>query len=334
MSRFLAWFGWVWRDHAKLVIGCALACVFVTWIALLLGRWYVGGSELEGVLVGELAVVAIVLAVGLFNSERRNGAEALLLRTPGARVPLFFARLAFYATALAGVAVVASFGAARLTVLAKGDYIVRPWFLWPHYIAADLLVLAVAFGAVGALVSAWTQRVALAFVFGLVLPAVILFPWIYLGAARHDFYPFTRWGAIPLAAWPLLALALGALGVSWFVSRRWLNRPHRAVAWGSLVLLLGMGLAGLWTAQAFAAFDEVRADAPGFRMETFPIEYSGRMHARYDFLPLDSVALSSDGRRPAGVRPSARPTGASSRPAGRACATPRVVPRGWRWKRS
>lgn len=303
MSRFLAWFTWEWRDHAKLVIGCALGAVFLTWVALLLGRSAMGLPVLEGVLVGELALVALVLAAGLFGSERRHGAESLLLRTPGARLPLFLARLAFFGTALAAVALVVTFGAARLAVMEGGARSSLPsssvgWFLWPRYIAADALVLAVAMGCVGALVSAWTKRVALAFVLGVVLPALVLFPWIYLGAARGDFFPFYRLGAIPLAAWPLLVLALVALGFSWLLGRRRLNRPRRAPLYGTLVLLLGMGVAGAWTAQAFATFDEVRADAQGFRMENYPIRLRSQpsLHRMHSGLPLESVALSSDGR--------------------------------------
>ena len=302
MTRFIAWFRFEWRDHWKLVVASALATVFVAWLALLIGGRSVGPHELQGVLVGTLALVGVVLAAGLYSAERRHGAESLVLRTPGARTPLFLARLAFVVTALGSVAIVGAFGAARLGEWVHGGRLASllespRLFLWPDWIVADLFVLSLAVVGVTMVMSAWTRRVPLAFFLGVIVPAILVFPWIYLGAERGDFYPFWRYGAVPLAAWPLLVLAVIALGFSWFLGRRRMNRQGRAVLWGSLVFVLGVGLAGVWTAHAFASFDEVHPQHAGFRLERYVIE-RGFARRRYNpALPLDSTALSSDGKR-------------------------------------
>lgn len=323
MIRFLGWFRWEWREHWKLVAGGALGAVLFSWIALMIGGSGVGRGDLEVVLVVQLALLALILAAGLFSSERRHGAEAIVLRTPGARMPLFFARLAFFVTAWCAAAAVAAFGMARLAQMEKGRASLQPpelgAFLWPRWIVADFVVLALALGGIALLVSAWTRRVAIAFVVSLVVLAAVLFPWIRLGADRMDFFPFLRMGAVPLAAWPLLALALLALGASWLRGRRYVNRPWRAVGYGVLVLALGMGVVGAWSAKALADFDVVRADTAGFRMAGYVVGPHVPTHVRNpghpSFLPLDCVALAPDGktvwvqgyRRDAGTWPRPRP---------------------------
>ncbi len=319
MSRFLVWFRWEWREHWKLVVGCAAGAVFFSWIALVIGRSGMSRDDVEVVVLVQLALLALILAAGLYGSERRHAAEPIVLRTPGARVPLFLARLAFFATAWGGAAAAAAFGAARVAQMESGRASLQPpelgTFLWPRWYAADFVSLALALGAIALLVSVWTRRVAVALVVSLLVLAAVLFPWIRLGADRSDFFPFLRMGAIPFATWPLLLLALIALSVSWFIGRRHINRPWHAFRYGVLVLFVGMGLAGLWTAKAVADFDEVHADMPGFRMHGIVVNTSTSHGAhsplRMDFLPLNSVALTPDGntvwvqglRRDAGLWP-------------------------------
>lgn len=302
MSRFIAWFRFEWRDHWKLVAGCVLALPFLFWIAILIGGTSMLRPELEASLLGLWSLTSLAFAAPLFSRERRSGAESFVLRTPGSRVPLFAARLAFYVSALGIVILTSSSAAARIAAATHPAYRgvpdpALPVFLMPRWILGDLFILSLAVGCVALLLSSWTRRVTVALVLGVVLPGVLLFPWIYLGAARQDFFPFLRYGAIPLAAWPLLALALVALGLSWFHGRRHLNRPWRALRIGVLVLLLGLGTAGAWTAHAFAEFDRVDARAAGFRVDVWPLDQLWRPG---DFPPygrVRAVALSPDGTK-------------------------------------
>lgn len=298
MTRFLAWFRFEWRTHAKLVLACAAASLLILWVALLLGRSEVGRRELAWVLVGVVALMGIILGAGLFGSERRHGADALLVRTPRARGPLFLARLAWFASALGFVTLVAAFGAARL--LPSPPPTMAPasarigWFLWPRDVAGDALVLAVGMGMVAVLASAWLRNVALAIVLGVVLPVAVLFPWIYLGAERSDFYPFWRLGAIPVAAWPLLAATLLALAISWLLGRRRLNRPQRAWMGGLAVMVGAVLVAGAWTSVAFARFDALDPQGEGFTL----VPYVVKQHrpSPYSLVPSEPIALTPDGR--------------------------------------
>ncbi len=297
MTRFLAWFRFEWRSHAKLVVACAAASVFILWVALLLGRSEVGRRELSWVLVGVVALMGIILGAGLFGSERRHGAGALLVRTPRARGPLFLARLAWFVSALGLVALVAALGAARL--LPPVPPTAPPsarigWFLWPRDVASDALVLAVGMGMVAVLASAWLRNVALAIVLGVVMPVAVLFPWIYLGAERSDFYPFWRLGAIPLAAWPLLAATVVALAISWLLGRRRLNRPQRAWMGGLAVMVGAVVVAGAWTSVAFARFDTL--DPQGERFTVVPYVVKQHRPNPYSLVPSEPIALTPDGR--------------------------------------
>jgi hypothetical protein len=284
--RFLAWLGWEWRSHYKLLLGALAGSVLALWgAALLAARNQDARQAMESIVVILFALLALVLASGLFGSERRHGAEPLVLRLPGARVPLFAARLAFLVSALGGLALLIPFLAARfldlqLHPVQSVQGLPPPpelgLLLWPRWIIADLAVVALTMAVFGLLASAWTRRSALALCIGLFLPVLLALPLFVLTTTRTDFYDIRRLGAAPLAAWPALALALVALAVSWLHGQRFLNGARRAVGLGVLVLLVGSGIGAAWTAAAFASFDTLDPADEGFRLVSWRTRHGNR----------------------------------------------------------
>lgn len=222
----------------------------------------------EGLVVGGLGLVVLVLAGGLFSGEARRGTLALIARTPRAWRPALAAKLVFLLLVAAAAVLLQGTLLARLAGpyrLMEEGRAVDVACLLPRAQDALLGWIVLGLGAWMLVASAALPLVGVPALVGAVIGVGTLLPAV-LWHARYRF--LLRWW-LGDPGWFVLAWSLVALGLvawSWLRPLRYGARPLRVALRSLAVAGLFAGAATAVLASTAARYRTFDAHAPDLRI--------------------------------------------------------------------